>query len=571
MSDPTRWCRVLVGGLVAAGMDHFFVSPGSRSTPLTLAVHALGPDAYTVIADERSAAFAALGHARVTGRPAGLLATSGTAAAHWFPAILEAEAAHIPLVAISADRPIELQDAGASQTLDQVRLFGTHVRKSFELGAPDAAVLPRAGELAARIVAAASSPIAGPVHVNARFRKPLEPSDAEADRVTTRAFFHAALGPSREAVAFMVEAIVRSERPCLVAGPWPYGAGRSRRATGVRLRAALHRLQRSTRIAVLAESTSGLPATLGTALEARLLSGAQAPDLVLEVGSFPVLGGYATPRPGRRIAVAPSTLVDPVGDAAAHILSDPLLTLEALADALEGHSAPRHVADATARLERRVQAAKLAVSAQMGAALEGPQALSQVTRAQPEDASLLIGNSLVARDLEAYGQLAHADTLVLHQRGAAGIDGLIAGAFGTSLATASPTTVVLGDVSALHDAGSFHLLSRVKHPLVVVVVDDDGGHIFDALPIADHLRSDSEAYRVLYLTPPPQGCLRGIASAFGLGYREPESIHQLSCDLADALSAANTTVIRVRVDAAASRAQRAALQRIAQEAAHAVD
>ncbi len=192
MTDPThqedpaalgvRWCLTLLDGLVAGGMRHLVLSPGSRSTPVVLAAQRRPELSLTPILDERSAAFYALGLARASGRPVGLLATSGSAPAHWYPAVIEAEASGVPLVLISADRPPELRAWGANQTVDQTRIFGTHVREFHDPGPP--VDLPAAFKALRRLglrtatVSRGVSP--GPVHINLPLREPLVPGQAPA-------------------------------------------------------------------------------------------------------------------------------------------------------------------------------------------------------------------------------------------------------------------------------------------------------------------------------------------------------------------------------------------------------
>ncbi|MBK1715916.1 thiamine pyrophosphate-binding protein, partial [Rubrivivax gelatinosus] len=219
MSDlHSAWSRLFVQSLREAGVAHAVISPGSRSTPLALALAQAMP--FTVLHDERAAAFFALGQARASGRPSVVLATSGTAPGHWLPAAMEAREAGIPLLLLSADRPWEVQEAQASQTVDQLRLFGGHARAFFELGLPDAhpAALRAVPRLAAQAVLATHHPLAGAVHVNARFRKPLEPQPAtgpepwrplveQLSRAGAPRLLAPAATPSPEAVALLVERV----------------------------------------------------------------------------------------------------------------------------------------------------------------------------------------------------------------------------------------------------------------------------------------------------------------------------------------------------------------------------
>ncbi|RMH22798.1 MAG: 2-succinyl-5-enolpyruvyl-6-hydroxy-3-cyclohexene-1-carboxylate synthase, partial [Acidobacteria bacterium] len=171
------WARLLIHSLVDAGVREAVISPGSRSTPFVLAACAHpGLRCHDVI-DERAAAFFALGQGRASGRPSLLICTSGTAGAHYLPAVIEAEMARVPLLVLTADRPLELTRGGANQTIDQLKLFGDHARAFFELGLADAdpAALRALRRTAAQAVFRCREPVPGAVHLNARARKPLEP------------------------------------------------------------------------------------------------------------------------------------------------------------------------------------------------------------------------------------------------------------------------------------------------------------------------------------------------------------------------------------------------------------
>src|SRR5215471_11195604 len=179
----SEWARLLVVSLADAGLCDLVVSPGSRSTPLVAAALASKRFRMTSLVDERSAGFFALGRAKATGRPSAVVCTSGSAAANYFPAVVEAATARVPLLVITADRPPELHDCGAAQTMDQTRLYGAHVRRFVDVGMPetDAAALYALRRRAAQCLAETMWPEPGPVHVNVRARKPLEPVAAKSD------------------------------------------------------------------------------------------------------------------------------------------------------------------------------------------------------------------------------------------------------------------------------------------------------------------------------------------------------------------------------------------------------
>ena len=239
MSPPnllTEWAALFVDSLLDAGVSDVVVSPGSRSTPLAWAfVRSSRARCHSVI-DERVAGFFAVGQAKVTGRPTVVVCTSGSAAAHYFPAVVEAGMSHVPLVVVSADRPFELQGCDASQTIDQIKLYGGQARAFFEVGMPneEEGALRALRRLAAQCVQVSSSPDPGPVHVNFRAPKPLEPvgpGGAEGERLRERARavarepLTAVAGPRSEpdgeAIERVAAACLGARRGLIVCGPLP--------------------------------------------------------------------------------------------------------------------------------------------------------------------------------------------------------------------------------------------------------------------------------------------------------------------------------------------------------------
>ena len=520
------WARLFLRGLASSGVERVVVSPGSRSTPLVLA--AAGEAALTcdVVVDERAAAFFALGQVRATGKPSVLLCTSGTAAAHYFPAVIEASQSFLPLVVVTADRPWEAYDAATSQTVDQVKLFGSQVRHYAELGLPDVEALPSVLRIASQAVKVAMGPLPGPVHVNARFRKPLEPVegvarepwestfDALMERGAPRVFPSCPVVDER-GLETLVSACRSARRGLLVCGP-SLGAG-----SAAKLRAAVAAVQKATGFPVLAEATSQVrfgPVRGCGSFDALLRARAcrQAPDLILEVGAPAISPGlaalvaeYGT---AARFVVAPYGWNDPEGTAQTLLWGDPAEVLAQLAERVDGTPDPTWrdwFDEADARAKRCVQRE-----------LDDPvlhegQVASGLVDALRQDATLFVGNSLPVRDLDTFARSSYPFA-VLHQRGASGIDGLVAGAAGIRSVVTGPVVLYLGDVSLVHDLGSLVLARRATAPLVVVVVQNGGGRIFEQLPIGQ--RSElAVSFERFFATPEPLD-LSHAAGLFGIAF-----------------------------------------------------
>ncbi|HUF11594.1 MAG TPA: 2-succinyl-5-enolpyruvyl-6-hydroxy-3-cyclohexene-1-carboxylic-acid synthase, partial [Longimicrobiales bacterium] len=504
----TEWGRLLIGSLARAGVTEAIISPGSRSTPFTWAALRESRLRCRTIIDERAAAFFAVGQAKITGSPSLLICTSGSAAANYLPAIVEADRSGTPLIVLTADRPFELQHGDAPQTIDQVKLYGDAVRRFFEIGMPDASdgALIGLRRIAAHAAALARGPVPGPVHLNARARIPLDPVVvAESDDARALVSLIDALlaepvtraDPGTVVSWQSIEAIARAARGArrgvIVCGPMSPHHAPSRSTVAA--------LARRTGFPVLVEATSqqrfgtgdrdpdpdaadsgsdsGCDALVRIhAFDALLRSPAMRarfrPDFVLRIGAPPtstawselVEGSRHEEDPALRIrehVVTPVAWSDPHGTAATMAIGRVESTLE-LID-LRVHEWAEEGDDPVdddarrARTEWRdlLAAADAAAIAALDVSRAGGDDEGVMVRAlidaMPDGALLALGNSLPVREADTFAAGDARDLLVWSQRGANGIDGLIAGAAGAAAAAERPAALLLGDVSALHDAG----------------------------------------------------------------------------------------------------------------------
>lgn len=520
------------------------VSPGSRSTPLVLALAAEPSVELVDVIDERAAAFFALGHARATGEAAIVVATSGTAPAHWYPAVLEAEASHLPLICLSADRPTSLSACGAPQTIDQHGLFGRHVRFFADLGDPSAspAWLHHVERTVSRALAESAF---GPVHVNVRFDKPLEPAvPAGATELAARAVVRAIAGhgpsfrlpiarPSGDDLDRVARRIAEAEAPLVLAGPLPAFADVAPvRALAEHLGAPL-----------AAEWGSQLRGP-GTVRQLDLLLDAEVVppvDLVVQVGAAPTASAFerwkqSAGRPLPRITIG-QAVADPSGTAEQVVLGDVSAIVSALIPRLPTRPASR-LSPALASLDA-VAESTIEEVVHEGAFSEGA-AVRAVFEAAPAGSRVLLGNSLPIRLAERFAPRA-ADVRVLVQRGVNGIDGLVAGALGS--ARTAPTIAILGDVTMLHDVGSLALAARLPVPLVVVVLDNGGGRIFEQLPIGR--RSDLAA-AMPHFTTEHGVDLCAVARAFGVAAFCHDDLASFRAGLAEAMQRRTVSVLSTR-------------------------
>ncbi|MGK7311133.1 MAG: 2-succinyl-5-enolpyruvyl-6-hydroxy-3-cyclohexene-1-carboxylic-acid synthase [Candidatus Longimicrobiales bacterium M2_2A_002] len=572
MSPPTlltEWARLLLGSLRRAGLRQVVLSPGSRSTPFTwAALQEPGLSCRTVI-DERTAAFFALGHARITGRPVLLVSTSGSAAANYFSALVEAAESRLPVLVLTADRPLELQRAGAPQTIDQVKLYGDYARSYIELGSPDPdpRMLRAISRLAAQALTESMGPVPGPVHINARARKPLEPSaaagsaDTELAAAVDRLLDAAPTAivpdlrvPGEPELADVVRSCRRARRGLIVCGPAP--------APHAAAPGSIARLAAATGFPVVAEAASQLRfADTGdavrldhfpTLLDVPGFAGARTPDVVIQVGRPPTDSAWYAAMEAwgdtERHVLAAHGWPDPWGTAATMVPGPLDGAVQALAAALEATAAnPAAALEAAtpnpeAEANRDIEADRAAWRAGLrradrraGEVIDGAltgdfsegAAVRIVVHALPDDGVLVPGNSLPIREVDAFVPGGRRHLTVCFQRGANGIDGLVSGAAGAAAAAGRPTTLLVGDVSLVHDLGGLALLRALPAPLTVVVLNNRGGRIFERLPLADRL--DDEALAP-WLTPPDVS-FQAAAGTFGLPYRRAEDAPSLEAAL----------------------------------------
>lgn len=546
----TAFARAVVDEWVRCGVAHACVAPGSRSTPMA---HALAGDdrvAVHVFLDERAAAFAALGIGRATGRPAVVLCTSGTAAANFHPAVCEADLGRVPLLVATADRPPELRHVGAPQTIDQTRLYGDAVRWFVDLGPPED--VPGAGgwwrATAARTVAVAVGPPAGPVHWNLPFREPLVPTGDELVDAPGRPDggpWTVAAPPLRvadRAVVGRVAALVRRHPRGVILAGWGAGADPD----------LVDRVADLAAWPVLADPTSGLRrgpfavSTYDPLLRAAPWADAHRPDVVLRLGA---------PTTGRvlheHLAGVPQVVVDPgdawsdpARDAVERVAGEADGFLRALAVTLQGGRADRAWLDEWLAAEAT---ARDALDAHLDASdepFEGRIA-RDVVGAVPDGGALVVASSMPVRDVESFAR-ARDGLRCVANRGVNGIDGLVSTAVGVALGSRAPTVALLGDLAFLHDGNGLLGVTRRGIDLTLVVVDNDGGGIFSFLPQASAL---PEHFEELFATPQDVD-LAALATAHGVPVHDVARAGDVRDAVHDAVAAGGVHVVRVRTDRA---------------------
>ena len=477
-----RWSLALLDGLIQGGVQRLVLSPGSRSTPVVSAAQRQPRLELIPVLDERSAAFFALGLARASRRPVGLLCTSGSAPAHWLPAVIEASESGVPLVLLSADRPPELRAWGANQTIDQSRLFGVFVRELHDVGRPDDTPAGRKAmrALGARAAAVAIGRRAGPVHINLPFPEPLVPAagcDAQPETAATARF-----SPLRTLPL----------TPGRTLGPQPFPPGRGLILCGPGSYAndfpeAVWRCAEKLALPLLADPLSGLRfgspspnciSRYDSLLRNRDAAQALRPDWVLRFGRTPVSQTLT-----QWLRGTPSISVDPAGrwhdpthDTFVQVEADPLNFCRWIADAglVEADwtwlDLWRHCEQCIdAIVEDHLHEAPWCEA----------QLIRSLIRWLPASSALFSANSLPVRQLDTWSGTWDKPLHVFGNRGVSGIDGNLSTLAGLNAADI-PTLGLLGDLALVHDLSGFLLAPRCRLPFVVV--NNGGGRIFDYLP-----------------------------------------------------------------------------------------
>jgi 2-succinyl-5-enolpyruvyl-6-hydroxy-3-cyclohexene-1-carboxylate synthase len=556
----TALASAFVEELARGGLRQAVVSPGSRSTPLAVALWRAPEIEVTVIVDERSAAFFALGAAQAAGAPVALLCTSGSAVANYHPAVLEADESALPLLVLSADRPPELRGIGAGQTVDQIKPFGSSVRWFCEVGihAADDEGLLHYRSLACRALAKARGEVRpGPVHLNLPWREPLAPV-AVAGAVTATdplalagresqpltAVTRIDLEPSAFLLEEMAAHIGDAIAGVIVAG----------RQLDPELREPLTHLARVAGFPILAEPTSQLRcgphdrsqviAAYDLLLREERFARSVVPDFVLRFGAMPTskpLRSWLAASDASEIAIDPDGgWNEPTNRAAAILRADPTELAAGWAARLEKE--PRGAPQAWIEAEAAAQAVLGEQLGGAGAGITEP-ALHRALGAAHNDGDLVYtASSMPIRDQEAFLAAGPADALFLCNRGTNGIDGLISSGIGAAHASGRPTTILSGDLGLLHDLGGLAALREVSTPVRVVVIDNGGGGIFHFLPQEQAL--DGEEFEALLGTPRGVSAERA-AALFDLPHHRLESLEELPIALA-----AGTGLIEVRTDRA---------------------
>ncbi|MGG2971831.1 2-succinyl-5-enolpyruvyl-6-hydroxy-3-cyclohexene-1-carboxylic-acid synthase [Geobacillus stearothermophilus] len=566
------YVAAFVDGLVQAGVAEAVISPGSRSTPLAMAIAGNPALRFSMHIDERSAAFFALGMAKAKRRPVALLCTSGTAAANYLPALVEAHYSRVPLVVLTADRPHELRDVGAPQAIDQLHLYGRYAKWFVDLALPEEAegMLRYAQAMAARAVGAAAAAPAGPVHVNLPFREPLVPEidDGVWERVQALKGVPRVVNGqptvSDESAAGLYKELAAAQRGLIICGPLDR-PGFAESVTA---------LARALDVPILADPLSQLRAgahdktyvidSYDAILKDEAIASKLVPDVVLRFGAMPVskplLLWLKRHRSIRQIVVDDGGWRDPTLSAAYMVQSDETALCRQLLRVAE----PKAASSPWSAAWREMNDIARTVLRQHLPETEWFEGKVFVELAEllPPDALLYIGNSMPIRDADTFFWSTDKPLRVLANRGANGIDGVVSSALGAG-AAAGPLALVIGDLSFYHDLNG--LLAAKMHRLqaTIVLLNNNGGGIFSFLPQARH----EGPFETLFGTPTGLSFSDAVGM-YGGRHATPRTWDEFRRQVAESFEAGGLHVVEVRTSRAENvQMHRFLWERVSQEIA----
>ena len=541
-ATTATFCATLVDEWVRLGVAHAVVSPGSRSTPMAIALASNSKIALHVFHDERSASFAALGIGLQSGTPAVLLCTSGTAAAQFFAAVIEANYAHVPLLVCTADRPPELQGVGAPQTINQTNLYGTFVRKFIDVGLADDAKSSKWRTIARDAFSATVGVNRGPCHVNLPFREPLVGVAGTLPVADSHSPVRMSADVATASERKKLSLALRAERGIIIAGN---GIDQPRfiLELAAKLKWPVVADPRSN-CRVAPESSHGAMVSSCADVVLRHQPSAESlkPTVVLRIGDPPVskvVNQWLAQCGAEHIAVTQQpSLVDPDKVVTTHIVGSFNELFMEMSRGADSRSETEWIG-AWKRCEKNARTA-LDEELSKQTQLTEPLCAVTVSEAIAAGTNLVVSSSMPVRDLEWFAP-PRDGVRVLSNRGVNGIDGVVSTAVGVALSSKSPTALLIGDIAMLHDSNGLLNLIRRDAQLKIIVIDNEGGGIFSFLPQAQAMEGDQ--FEQLFGTPHSVD-FAALAKTHGIAFTWVSTAQELRRELGNPA----TSMIGVRTD-----------------------
>jgi len=561
------WSEIFVEQLVQLGIKYACISPGSRSAPLTYSLAENKNIKCFVNIDERSSAFFALGLAKASSSPVVVVTTSGTATAELYPAIIEAYQQRTSLIVCTADRPPELKNSGANQMINQKNIYRNHIRWFKDIGLPELSdkKLSRLMLITQKAINIATKKDKGPVHLNFPFRKPLEPVSFtdEIDELLIESLIkkthennHSpeSLITKREKklISKIAGRILTSQRGLIIAGPQDYN---------LKAIKAINSLSEITGFPVLADAASQLRfnssnnliiSNYDAFLKSEMFRQKFKPDIILQFGRTSTsssLENYFEEIDADRFVINEfGDRFDPSGKAKSIIKFKPEIFCNELIKYLKEINFSKPLNDwskvfQTADISVEGIKSKIILNSSFP---NEARIISELIKVIPPKSSIMVGNSLPIRDLDCFAGSMENNLKIFFNRGASGIDGITSTALGISIHNKS-TVLITGDLSFLHDVNALIAAKKNPVPLVIILINNNGGGIFDALPIKEY----KELFRKYFKAPQYQN-IKSVVEAFGHNHTLIESWNHLSESVTASLGKKSLTVLEIKTNSVSS-------------------
>ncbi|HEX6594483.1 MAG TPA: 2-succinyl-5-enolpyruvyl-6-hydroxy-3-cyclohexene-1-carboxylic-acid synthase [Bacillota bacterium] len=548
----TRYTANFIDELAKSGVTDVVISPGSRSTPLAMTVCEHENLKEWVIIDERSAGFFALGLAKQSQQPVALVCTSGTAAANYYPAIVEAHYSRVPLLVLTADRPHELRGVGAPQAIEQINMYGEYAKWFHEMALPDATphMLKYVRSKAARAVHVAKEGNSGVVHLNFPFREPLVPNFSfdnvwgEEMPFSYHPTYDGVKRIHESQLTELIESLHSKKRGILVCGP----------LMDINIAEAITQLARAWELPIIADPLSQIRSgnhpkdniieSYDAFLRNETIRKKLQPDFIIRFGAMPISKSYLhyvqTHEQALQFVVEQTEgYRDPTAHATSFIYADPLHLCH---DLLEQSSGIQCDSKWLHTWQQMNEMTKEHLQMETNHQLTEGQAARGLLEVIPNGSGLYVGNSMAIRDIDTFFLCTSKKLKVLANRGANGIDGVTSSALGAA-ATGKPMTLLIGDLSFYHDFNSLLAAKHYELDIVIVLINNNGGGIFSFLPQS----SDDKYFEVLFGTPLHLEFQKGI-EMYGGTYRQVITEDDFKKALENSYCERGLSVIEVKTD-----------------------
>ena len=549
----TRYIANFVDELVCSGLRHVVISPGSRSTPLAILLSEHEQIKEHVLIDERSAAYFALGIAKETNKAVAIVCTSGTAAANYFPAIVEAYYARVPLVVLTADRPHELRGIGASQTINQMNMYGEFVKEFHEMAPPEASkqMLRYVRGRAARAVREAEHGNPGPVHLNFPFREPLLPDLSidnlwgEKDGSCYNFSYEGTKQLNESQLQSLFAKLSNKQKGLIVCGP----------QVNQELGEQITALSSSLKVPILADPLSQLRSgthekqtiisTYDALFKSETIRKQMTPDYIIRFGAMPISKSYLfflqEHEDVLQIVVEDyENMREPTNHSSEYVFANSISFCKALLH-LSKQAEP--TSDWLSTWQRMEEVASLTLSRTENEKLTEGEAVRELMKVIPSESRIFVANSMPVRDLDTFFFPTDKKIIVHANRGVSGIDGTVSSALGVAASTNDPVTLVIGDLSFYHDLNSLLAAKHYHLDITILLINNNGGGIFSFLPQV----KEEKHFEALFGTPLDISFEKAISMYEG-NYKLVSTKQALHDALASAYKKGGLSVIEVQTD-----------------------